>query len=228
MSDVKSVHINGDRTHFVSKNAIVRFKRDIKNLKENDVLDSSKYLKNGYTYKCNINNNDYNIEIIKNDIEEVKDNKEDKRKELRQRLRQRLKNFKNCRSGKAKQRMSSLKRCIPKKIFQNYNNLIRCFNFNNTIPPPDDVINDPDKYRTQIGMIIGNVGRVSDDNKANNVVKKYFNSLADYLGIEPVNLKQEDIQKHLQQNNNIDNHIDDDTEDETSDSEEPELVNIDV
>ena len=71
-------------------------------------------------------------------------------------------------------------------------------------------------------MIIGNMGRISDDTKANNIVKKYFNSLAEYVGIEPVNLKQEDIKKQLEQNN------DDDTEDESDDEETPELVNIEV
>ena len=44
MSNAKCVYISGDKTQFISKKAVQRFKRDIKNNEDNSQqLESTKY-----------------------------------------------------------------------------------------------------------------------------------------------------------------------------------------
>ena len=204
MTETTSVVINGDREHFVSKMAVNRLKRDLRALQEEGTIDPTKYLKAGYIFDIKKEENNYQVHII----DEAERSKELRKKMLRERLR----NAKDNRSGKTKQKLNSLKRCIPKKIFQSYQNLVKQFNFN--IPSPDEVINDPSKFTSQISAITGNMGRVSNDDRANIAIKKYFNSLGDFLGIEPmnINLRQDNTQTQL---SNIElSNQDADTEDE--------------
>ncbi len=73
-----NVFIEGDRTQFVSKAAVDRFKKDVKETKP-DLIDSSKYLKEGYIF--NIVQTAENITAKICNQEEVK--LENKRLELK-------------------------------------------------------------------------------------------------------------------------------------------------
>ena len=59
------------------------------------------------------------------------------------------------------------------KLFKSYTNLLKQGNFG-AIPSPKDVINNPEKFQKQISLIMGENGSVSNDNKANNAIKKIF------------------------------------------------------
>ena len=50
MADSKSVHIEGDKSYFISKGAIDRLKRDLKNNDANK-LENDEYFKEGWTYQ---------------------------------------------------------------------------------------------------------------------------------------------------------------------------------
>ena len=71
-------------------------------------------------------------------------------------------------------------------------NLMKQGNFGN-IPSPKDVINNPEKFEKQISLIMGENGMVSNDGKANNAIKKYFNSLGNFMEL---NLLKSTLIKH--------------------------------
>jgi hypothetical protein len=219
-----NVFIEGDRSLFLSKSAVDRFKSDIRgNNSDNfDSVDSSKYLKEGYVF--NITKNENNITAKICNAEEIKN--ENKRKELRMRL----KNAQRCRGGEQYKQLESLKRTIPDKIFKSYVNLIKNYGVNN-IPSPLEVIENPDKFRTQISTVMGTTKPVSNDVRLSNAIKQYFASLGKFLCIEPSNISlgsEPDIvfdrpptQQPLIEK--IKTSPDDDTEDE-DDDEPPKLV----
>ncbi len=217
-----SVFIEGDRTLFLSKGAIDRFKKDITNLfKQNektyqDLVEHSKYLKEGYCFKVV-----HTLKDIYATIEEVKTNKvevtnlEDKRRQLREKLNM----IKRSRSGEAFKHLESLKRTVPDKIYKSYSHLMKNYGLPN-IPAPDEVINNIEKYRTQIGTVMGLTTQVCNIGGASNAIKHYFNSLGQFLGIEPINMSNQLSQ--LQNQVNIKSKNDSDTEDE--DDDVPELI----
>lgn len=216
MDSTKSVFITGDKTTFISKGAVKRFKNDIRSSSNPNELDASKYFDPNYTFTCSITDNTYNIEIVHSEKF-----KQEQRREL---LRERLRNSRYSRSGKPKQKLNSLKRSVPDKIFKAYYNLMKTYQFN--IPPPDEVINDVEKHRMQISIIAGSYGKVSNDDKANNAIKRYYRILADFLGIEPMDIKVPTQPPAMNSVPNIPNVPSEQINSDTEDEEEPDLVEI--
>lgn len=208
MEPTKNVFITGDKSSFLSKSALKRFKKDIKDSTDVNTLDSGKYFNSNFKFNCTVKDNDYHIEIVTSELFE----KEQRRLMLKSRLNQ----IKNSRSGQPKKQLNSIKRTVPDKVFKAYHNIIKSYNFN--IPPPNEVINDIEKHRMQISMINGTNQKVSNDTKANNAVKKYFKILGDFLGIEPMNIN---IPTQPPENN-IASTIDENSD--TEDEEAPGLV----
>lgn len=203
---MSSVIIIGDRSLFLSKTAVKRLKKDVKN----DVnLEPSDYLQDGYTFRVNKVKDNFEISIMTLDEYASQENKK--------LLKQKLRFAQRSRSGIRKKEMASLKRSIPDKIFKAYQDLLKVGTFK--ISPPDEIINNIEKYKMQIAMINGKEGLVSNDPRANTAIKKYFKALGNFLGIEPVRIKDP-----TPTTNNVTNVIED-TED-TEDEEEPELINI--
>jgi len=211
-----NVLIEGDRNLFISKAAVDRFKKDIRTTKP-DMIDVKKYLKDGYTFAFDKNAPEGTVSTRIITLEEEAElNRADMLAEKRKNLRSRLKNAQTARSQTPKQKLASLKRSVPEKLFNAYFNLISKYQLPG-IPAPDEVINNVDKYRTQIATIMGTIGNVSDNNAVSNEIKHYFNTLGEYLSIEPMNLtpQQEPIVSSVPAQFNSD------TEDE---DEAPELV----
>ena len=185
------------------KQEILRFKRDIK---ENKSLNASDYFKDGFTFTHDLKDNVYSVNIIT--LAEYN------KLQARTNLKNRLRNTQAVRSGQQKRKLESIKRCVPKKIFKAYQDVLKTGQFN--VGSPDDIINNTEKYRTQISMINGTSGLVSNDNQANNAIKKYFKVMGDFLGIEPMEMNIPQQQNVAQVNN-------DDTETE-DDEDAPQLV----
>ena len=195
---MSSVNIIGDRSLFLSKRAISRLKTYIKS---NDKIEPSDYIQDGYTFRVNKIKDEFEITIMTLDEYAVQEN--------RKILKQKLRSIQRSRSGIVKKEMASLKRSIPEKIFKAYQELLKVGTFK--ISPPDEIINNVEKYKMQIAMINGNEGLVSNNGKANNCIKKYYKVLGDFLGIEPVRIKDP---------NPPTNNVKEDTDTE----EEPELI----
>ncbi len=206
-----NVLIEGDRALFLSKSAIERFKKDARE-KNPDMIDSSKYIKEGYTFKITKNESDINAKIVS-----VEDNiLEEKRKQLKSRLH----NAMRSRSGEPYKQLESLKRSVPDKLFKAYNNLIKNYSAASSFPSPLDVINNMDAYKQQISAVMGTKGLVSNDSRMSNAIKQYFSELGKLVGVEPMNMNNVTDTSNNVEEIKVEN---DDTEDE----EEviPELVN---
>ncbi len=186
-----NVLIEGNREVFLSKSAVDRFKKDVKETKP-DMIDSSKYLKSGYIFNISTENNNIHAKICNE--EELK--LENKRNELKNKL----KNAQRCRGGEQYKQLESLKRTIPDKLFKSYVNLIKTYGANN-IPSPLDVIENPDKYRTQISRVMATKAPVSNDIHLSNAIKQYFNSLGKFLCIEPENMNYDTTPRIVTENN---------------------------
>ena len=146
-------------------------------------------------------------------------NEENKERiERRKMLRMKLRNAQTGRSIQPKKQLNSLKRSVPDNIFKAYSNIIKKYQFN--IPAPDEVINNLEKYRLQVSLLMNSKQRVSNDATANNLVKKYFKLLGEFLGIEPM-----EIPTQLPENNKSSILPNVDKGDETeSEDEAPDLV----
>jgi len=174
MTDILQVHINGDRSKFKSKNCIKKFKIKIK--KSLDNLNKDLYLKNGYNFDINKDDNKIYVKII-NDIK-ISNNNIDKRNKLRQKL----KSLKNLRNGKSSNYIKKLKKEIPKNVLKSYIELNKKFNI--PIPKPDEILKDPKKFEDMIKIYASNAN-LSPDNNMNNMLRNYFKSLSNFLNIEP-------------------------------------------
>lgn len=211
---MNNIFIKGDKSFFKSKNAIVRFKKKLKeviNFKNIENINDSDFLEINYSFdikkeKIDENNFNYIVNII-NSEEKIKNNK-------RLQLKNKIKLMRQQRDGTVTEKMKSMKRTIPKNIFQKYLNVVQKYNLN--IPSPDDILNDPEKFKQQISVMSSTLSKVSNDQNADSSIKSYFKSLAKYLDIEPMNFK---VKKENPTNlHNLD--IDDDTDDD----EPPELT----
>jgi hypothetical protein len=212
-----SVFIEGDRSLFVSKGAIDRFKKDVKETKA-DMIDHSKYLKEGFVFKISSKDNDITAVIVSAEQQQI----ENKRKMLKDRLH----NAQRCRGGEQYKQLESLKRTVPDKLYKTYVNLIKNYGLGANVPSPLDVINNVDMYRNQISTVMGS-NKVSDNKSLSNAIKNYFNNLGQFMGIEANNINtnsQPDIiTNNFVQNNveTVENIYNDDTEDE---DDVPDLV----
>jgi hypothetical protein len=213
-----SVIINGDKNLFKSKNAIIRIKKDVKEL-EHTAIDAHKYLLEGYSFKFEIIGNDTHVHIINDMIE-----KERLRKlELHKQFKQNMESNRKERSGEMKKKLSSMKRSVPDKIFDSYMNIVSKYKLAN-LPAPDEVINNVDKYRLQISAVMGKVSKISDDIRVSNAIRNYFTALGEYLNIQPLTINMNDINQSLQQVPQQVPHIKDDTDDEDDEDIIPNLV----
>lgn len=209
MTENTPIFINGDRTKFLSKNSVNRFKKELRSQDSNKVnIEDGKYLEDGYVFDIKYKDDAFNVNIVT--LEEY--TKEERRKMLRRRIKQAQYN----RSGQVKQQMNSLKRSIPDKLFKSYMNLMKQYRFSD-VPSPKDVIENPERFTKQISAIMGQLGMVSNDNNANNALKKYFKTLGDFMGIEPMDI-------NIQQTPPVQANLEEDAD--TEDEDMPEVVAV--
>lgn len=181
-----NVHILGDKTVFLSKNAITRLKNDVK-ANVNGTFDEKKYLQDGFSLTIKIEEHDTFVSVIsKTQLVELE--KEKKKQELKQKLRESLHGSRKVRSGDMKKKLESLKRSVPTKVFDSYSNLLTRYKLEN-LPAPDEVINNVEKYKLQISAVMGKIGKVSDDPRVSNAIRHYFTTLGEFLGIEPMSME---------------------------------------
>jgi len=202
-----------DKSNFKSKRAIDRLKKDIKaNIEGNNLnkIDSSKYVKEGFNFTLFHDKQNKNINVT------VITNTEYFKLEQKRQLKEKLQSARYRRSGQPKQKLNSVKRTVPEKIFKAYTDIIKKYSFD--IPSPDTVINNLDKHKLQVSMLMNTSHKISNDKNADNKVKKYFKLLGEFLGLEPIDLQTQP------QSNNLNTIQENDQNTDTED--EPELVEI--
>lgn len=215
MTESKAVIINC-KDLFQSKNAVLRFKKDLKNCdpKKINTLEDGNYLKAGYFFDIKTEQSQYTVNTITLE--------EHMKREQKKVLQKRLKNARHNRSGAIKQERESLKRSIPKKLFKSYQNLMKNHMFANNIPNPADIINNPDKYKNQISQIMGTQGALSDNPQAHAALRNYFDTMGNFMGIEPTQLQQPKVTQDV---NPIQPSQLEEVDTDDEDDEVPTLVN---
>lgn len=178
MNDNYCVNIEGDRTNFKSKNAIKRFKNDLKKSKNKDFkLEFESYFKEGFGYTSELNDYSISVKIVKTKLNEELSQRELNRKRLREKIR----NMRGVRSSHVHQQAKEMKKNIPKNVLKSYMDLNRTFDV--PVPKPDEVLSDPAKYQELIKAYASRL-RLTEDPNMNNKLNKYFKSLAKSLNID--------------------------------------------
>jgi len=183
----KSVLIEGDKTNFISKGAIERLKRDLKN-DDKEKLENNDYFKEDWTYKLLSNeNNEIKIKIVhKNEIT-INDTVLPRileSNERRNMLKKKLKEM-TSRRGNVKTKFNST---IPKELVDAYLELKK-FKLPTEIPNPEQVLENKEQYKDIIHTMVQSFGSV----KGNNPIVNYYKLLAKHLDIPttPMSLAQQ-------------------------------------
>lgn len=167
-----SVIINGDKTQFKSKNAINRFKKDLKNSNLKVELNHRDYFNEGYFYNMEKKGNDLNVSIItEQQYDKIK-------------LKEKLRNRTTRTNLPRRSEISKIRKSVPKNVLKSYQDLMTTFNM--PIPSPLEIMENPDMYKQLIQMYASGLNLTADA-KANIKMTKYFKSLANMLNIEPLN-----------------------------------------
>lgn len=178
MNDNYCVNIEGDRTNFKSKNAIKRFKNDLKKSKNKDFkLEFNNYFKDGFGYTSELNDYSISVKIVQTKLDEKINKKEMNRKRLREKIR----NMRGIRSSQGHKQVKELKKNIPRNVLKSYMDLNRTFDV--PVPKPDEVLSNPSKYKELIKAYASRL-KLTEDPKMNNMLNKYFKSLAKSLNID--------------------------------------------
>jgi len=226
-----NVHILGNKEFFVSKNAIQKIKKFIKDNNDTSLIVSSNYLKEGY--KFDVKKEDEDIYLT---INEEKNNISIDKEDKRQKLKDKLKQMKNDRYGTNIKKMNQMKKTVDKSLFKKYS-LIQRFAQNTPVPKPDEVLDNPGMYKDQIQMFGSGFLKISGNEKYDSLISSYFKELADKLGypVYSINELQEKMKQQMPQqpknnetsqettNINLESYVDSDTESESSD-DPPDLI----
>lgn len=179
MTDTPSrgVHIEGDKSFFVSKNAIDRFKKDIKN------DDKEKLMMNDYFV------DDWTYELVSQNETEIKVKIVNKNSGLRV-----LPCDENKKLLKAK--LSTKKVNVPKDLSEQYQALKK-IKLPMQLHDPVKVLSNPEEFKNVIHTMVQSFGAFKGNN---NPVINYYRNLAKYLNVPQnpvINKKEKEISKEL-------------------------------
>lgn len=174
----KSVCIEGDRAMFSSKNAVDRFKRDLR-VNDQEKLKAEDYFREGWTYQL-VSSNENEIKVKLVNVQDIAQQPRildcDERRKM---LKDKLKQMREQKQSPTQIRLT-MKNKVPEDILNAYLNLKK-YNVNVAIPRPDEVLEKQSEYRNVIHTMIQSFGHVNGGN--NNPVIAYFKLLAKHLGL---------------------------------------------
>jgi len=172
-----NVHIVGNKSLFKSKNAITRFKKDIKKSNGDEKLDPIKYFNENTDYTILKIGNDIkiNLNLVTKKIDKSNNNNNKKK------LRDKLKQLKNQRNGSTSNLINKIKKNIPIDVLKAFDQINKIFDVE--LPKPDEVFKNPDKYKALIQAYASKYN-LTKDPKMNKMLNNYFTSLAKMLKVE--------------------------------------------
>jgi len=179
LSQNKSIYIEGDKSFFVSKAAIDRLKRDLKN---NDTvkLEKNDYFKDDWTYQI-VSQTDLEIKIEivnKKDIESDNKPRVLNCDERRQILKDKLKKMRNANLSQANFK-NKYKNIVPKDLLDEYLSLKK-HKLPTDLLDPAEVLSNPDEYKNMVHTMVQSFGMFKGNN---NPVINYYKSLANHLNL---------------------------------------------
>lgn len=211
-----NVHILADKNAtFKSKNAILKFKKAVKNLediKNMNVLKPEDYLKEGFIFKFDQEGDDIKVQVFKPETSK-------KNQELIKKLGDKMKQQQEKRTGKKYREMKEVKNNVDKTLFKQYQKLMQ-YGGNLPIKRPDEILNDIEGNKQMIEMFAGGV--IKTNNKSlDKLIMDYHKKIADKVGIK--------ITEKLEQKETSETKetIPEDDEDYETDSSEEEKPNKD-
>ena len=168
-----SVVIDGDKSCFVSKAAVDKFKQHIKNTAEFNLEElNNKYIKPEFKLELTYNDNsEYKFKIITKPIE--KSDKDKKRELLRTKINLMSKSRTNNDYHKAKSAGN-----VDNEILVEYYKLKKMSQM--PIPEPSEILANPEQYKPIVSMVLGN-SMMKQLGKSHPYVR-YFTLLAEKLG----------------------------------------------
>ena len=179
-----NVHIVGDKDLFKSKNALTKLKSDLKELKDPFLLDYRKYLKEGYEFVFNEETDeDLYVDIRKEyflwgDMGTKPDSNNSK--EI---LRKRIKELEDKRTGKNARELKEIKKLVDKNLYKRYA-VVSKIAGNFPIVKPNEILEDPEKYRQEIQMFSSGVLKLTGNQQVDMVIAKYYSEIANLVGFE--------------------------------------------
>jgi hypothetical protein len=174
-----NVHILADKiATFKSKNAIMKFKKAVKNLediKNMDVLKPEDYLKEGFVFKFDQEGEDIKVQVFKPETSK-------KNQELMKKLGEKRKQQQDKRTGKKYREMKEVKNNVDKTLFKQYQKLMQ-YGGNLPIKRPDELLNDVENNKQMIEMF--GKGVIKTNNKSlDKLIMDYHKKIADKVGIK--------------------------------------------
>lgn len=229
-----NIHISSDsKKHFKSKTAIQRLKKFIRDNEDTELVTASEYLNEGITFDFKEEEDNIYVNIIKKDYiwgDGSNFKKPEKVISSKDKLKSRLKELQSIRTGKVYKEMNEIKKTVDKDIYKKYINLQK-FKFNIPIPRPDEILNEPDKYKQQIELFGSGLIPMTKNKTVDNAISDYFKTIADKIGFEVLTaneINQRMAQQQQQQQKIVDKesknldlskYVDSDTESESTEND---------
>jgi hypothetical protein len=173
---VISVHVDGDKSGFLSKNAVERFKSWVKNNSTHNLNEASKnFLKEDFMFElASYENNTYRFKVVSKPKNE--NNMELKKKMLKEKIKIMRNQRTNIGYYKAKMNPD-----VSDDILKEYSKLTRA-GANVPIPEPSEILSNPEQYKPFLQMMLSN--KFGKQMGGNNPYFKYIKMLAEKIGLK--------------------------------------------
>ena len=189
-----SVHIDGDKSNFITKGAIDRLKRDLKN-DDKSKLEINDYFKDGWTFKLvSKSDTEIKVEIMKKPVVPVNDEVSEKRLMLKEKLKAMRNNRTSVSNFKSKMKNSS----VPEDLLESYMALKK-FKLPVPVLDPAEALAHPLEYKQQVYTMVQSFGLF---NGKTNPIINYYRLLAEHMGL-PTTVQprvQPTVQPNVQEN----------------------------
>jgi len=170
-----SVHIDGDKSNFITKGAIDRLKRDLKN-DDKSKLEINDYFKEGWTFKLvSKSDTEIKVEIMKKDVVPLKNEVNEKRLMLKDKLKAMRSNRTSVTNLKSKMKNSS----VPEDLLEAYMALKKV-KLPVPILDPAEALAHPLEYKQQVYTMVQSFGFF---NGKTNPIINYYRLLAQHMGL---------------------------------------------
>jgi len=170
-----SVHIDGDKSNFITKGAIDRLKRDLKN-DDKSKLEINDYFKEGWTFKLvSKSDAEIKVEIMKKDVAPLKNEVNEKRLMLKDKLKAMRSNRTSVTNLKSKMKNSS----VPEDLLEAYMALKKV-KLPIPILDPAETLAHPLEYKQQVYTMVQSFGFY---NGKTNPIINYYRLLAQHMGL---------------------------------------------
>tara|TARA_Y100000389_G_scaffold177600_1_gene190006 strand:- start:133 stop:861 length:729 start_codon:yes stop_codon:yes gene_type:complete len=169
-----NVHIKGDRSFFKSKNAVTRFKSDLKKSDVSVHLEASNYFLESCNYKLEVKECDYHVSLIKEVVNL-------KKKNIRKKYQERMKGLKNNRNNNMGKKVKNMKKEVPKGLFNSFMKLKKIMP-NLPVDSPDEILSNPEKHMDTFKKIAENIS--PNDLNSGDPYKTYLVKMIKELGLE--------------------------------------------